>query len=49
MVAVLIAKKKLEPVRIGRRVLLRRADVEIFAMTPAQKKSMEEECSVRVQ
>jgi len=43
MVEKLVRIRKLEPVRIGRKVLFRREDIEQMALTPSQRRTV---CSV---
>jgi excisionase family DNA binding protein len=39
MIEKLVRLKKLEPVRLGRKVLFRRADIEELALTPSQRRT----------
>jgi|HubBroStandDraft_6_1064221.scaffolds.fasta_scaffold1356361_1 excisionase family DNA binding protein len=41
--------KRIEPVRIGGRVLFRRSDIEEMAMTPSQRRAMDRQWSGSVQ
>ena len=49
MVEKLVRLRKLEPVRIGRKVLFRREDIEKLAMTSSQRKASRLDCTGSVQ
>ncbi len=39
----------LEPVRLGKKVMFRRSDVEMLALTPSQRRAMNRDCVGSVQ
>ena len=49
MLEKLVRLKKIEPVRIGRKVLFRRDDIEQLALTPTQRKMLRHPCSDSLQ
>ena len=49
MIEKLVRLRKLEPVRIGRKVLFRREDIEALALTPSRRRALGQDCVSSVQ